>query len=477
MRHIYRRFVFVAVLLLALLNQSSDGAFELDNALLGQPNISCHPDTIEMRFRTKRPFTGKIYVQGHYANPDCRVDFSEAGGADHDGRGGIRLHHGSCDMDRKRMVSPSGGTGMEFSTVLVISFHPLFVTKTDRAFHINCLYKEADRNVDAKMDVGDVTPANIQNDMPIPQCHYSIRKDELNGEILKFARVGDLIVHRWECESDQFGMLVHSCFVEDVQGERVPVIDERGCHKDQNLLGDPTYSEALNLAYRESYVFKFRDRVGVRFSCEIKLCMKAEDGCSDITPPNCQDSKGYQEHYQHSRDDPLGVGGGNQSKTATAASNINKRTRRSIRTVDADLISQYVFVLDEPVEGEDEGEDDASIGTSNAAVPVKLRSRLAKDRALLAGSPVCVSPALFAAIVIVVLASFGLASAIVGHRLFQLSRSGGIFCDEAKHSAPSAATLSSPSVLSSPLSSISSIGSSSNPSMIRLPQSLLFNKR
>jgi hypothetical protein len=35
---------------------------------------------------------------------DCRVDFSQAGGADHDGRGGIRLHHGSCNMDRQRIV-------------------------------------------------------------------------------------------------------------------------------------------------------------------------------------------------------------------------------------------------------------------------------------------------------------------------------------------------------------------------------------
>ncbi|KAL3098041.1 hypothetical protein niasHT_027586 [Heterodera trifolii] len=472
MRPIFRHFASVAAFLFAMLNQSSDGAFELDNALLGQPTISCHPDTIEMRFRTQRPFTGKIYVQGHYANPDCRVDFSEAGGADHDGRGGIRLHHGSCDMDRKRMVGPEGGTGMEFSTVLVISFHPLFVTKTDRAFHINCLYKEADRNVGVDINVGDVTPANIQNDMPIPQCKYTIRKDELNGEILKFARVGDLIVHRWECESDQFGMLVHSCFVEDVQGERVPVIDERGCHKDQNLLGDPTYSEALNLAYRESYVFKFRDRVGVRFSCEIKLCMKAEDGCAEITPPNCQESssKSYPaEHYQHSRDDPLG-GGANRTK-GTA----QKRSRRSIRTVDADLISQYVFVLDEPVEGEeddDDGQRNGAVGAVKAGggtAPGKLRGRTTNNELT---SSICINFALFVAVLFVVLVSFGLAIAVVGHSLFQRSKCGTVLREPFQRSSAS----SSPSVLSASLSVRSSDGSP-NPSMVRLPQSLLFNKR
>lgn len=48
-------------------------------------------------------------------------------------------------------------------------------------------------------------------------------------------------------------------------------------------MGDPTYTKNLNLAYRESYVFKFADRVGMRFSCEIKLCVKDSGGCNDIT--------------------------------------------------------------------------------------------------------------------------------------------------------------------------------------------------
>lgn len=74
-----------------------------------------------MRFRTKRKFEGKIYVQGHYSNPDCRVDYSKTT-ADGNPIGGIRLQHGSCDMDRQRMVQPEG---MQFSTVLVISFHPV----------------------------------------------------------------------------------------------------------------------------------------------------------------------------------------------------------------------------------------------------------------------------------------------------------------------------------------------------------------
>lgn len=37
------------------------------------------------------------------------------------------------------------------------------------------------------------------------------------------------------------------------------------------------------MAYRESNVFKLPDRVGVRFSCEIKLCVKDGGGCNGVT--------------------------------------------------------------------------------------------------------------------------------------------------------------------------------------------------
>lgn len=47
----------------------------------------------------------------------------------------------------------------------------------------------------------NITPQTVQNDPPMPQCTYTIRKDELNGQILKYARVGDQVVHVWECES------------------------------------------------------------------------------------------------------------------------------------------------------------------------------------------------------------------------------------------------------------------------------------
>lgn len=41
----------------------------------------------------------------------------------------------------------------------------------------------------------------MEYEYPFPNCIYTIRRDEIDGPILKYARVGEQIVHRWECLS------------------------------------------------------------------------------------------------------------------------------------------------------------------------------------------------------------------------------------------------------------------------------------
>ncbi|KAH7728187.1 CRE-CUTL-11 protein [Aphelenchoides avenae] len=233
--------------------------------------------------------------------------------------------------------------------------------------------------------------------MPMPTCKYTIRKDEIDGPILHYARVGDQVVHRWECESEMYGLLVHSCWVEDGQGEKRMVIDERGCHIDRTVLGDPTYVEALNMAYRESYVFKFADRVGVRFQCEIKLCFKRDGGCNGITPPNCASEAGFQSDVH---DDWVADVGNSTSSTPTSFS---KKVRRSAdndsRTVTTDLISQYVYVLDTL---DDVNEAERLESTEDSAL-LQQRRR----------TPICMSTTMFTTILLLVAAVFTGASLLV----------------------------------------------------------------
>ncbi|KHN87696.1 Cuticlin-1 [Toxocara canis] len=331
-----------------------------DNGLIGAPEIQCNPDTIEMAFRTKRMFTGKVFVKGHYNNPDCRVDYRKKAEGGHP-IGGIKLSHGQCDMDRQRMIQPEG---MQFSTVLVISFHPLFITKTDRAFHIKCMYRETARTVSSNLEVSVIPTQSLEYHFPMPLCTYTIRKDEIDGPILKYARVGDQIVHRWECQSDMYGVLVHSCYVEDGQGEKELIVDEKGCHIDRTLLGDPTYVEALNMAYRESLVFKFADRV---------------------IPPLCLDAD-RRRTSERPTVNSVFAANSTEASNATDVTTANLKWRyarsanasRAKQTFDTDLISQSVYVLDS---------EDESTG--------KMDGTTALFRDSAASREVCVSATIF----------------------------------------------------------------------------------
>ncbi|VDO35580.1 unnamed protein product [Onchocerca flexuosa] len=199
----------------------------------------------------------------------------------------------------------------------------------------------------------------LEYEYPFPNCIYTIRKDEIDGPILKYARVGDQIVHRWECLSDVYGLLVYNCYVEDGQGEKQIVIDENGCHTDRTILGDPTYVESLNMAYRDSLVFKFADRVIVRFQCQIRLCVKDGGGCVGITPPMCFGEKQQRNDLFVTTDESMLAHAPKMSNITDIQSKKRRRIRSSVSerskfTVDADLISQPVYVLDTDDEDADE---------------------------------------------------------------------------------------------------------------------------
>ncbi|CDW53637.1 cuticlin 1 [Trichuris trichiura] len=336
---------------------------------LGDPVIQCGVDYIALHFRTKEPFRGKVFVKGHFLSPECQVSWNDSNSNQPQSGGTIWVKHGRCGMHRLRMMNPHG---VQFSNVIVVSFHPVFITRMDRAYHVKCDYMESRRSVTFNMDVSPLTVTQIAQSFPLPTCSYTIRKDELDGEILKYAKVGQQVVHRWECDTNAYGMLVHSCFVEDGQGKKVLVIDDNGCHTDRLLLGDPTYVEALNMAYRESNVFKFADRLAVRFLCQIRLCLKGSEGCNGITPPTC-------ESLPPTNDD---------RKVVTTSPFRLKRHMYKTEEGDllsGDLMSQLLYVL-----------DDDTFDTEN----------LPKNASRLSNENLCLSPLAFGmvcAIIIVIL--------------------------------------------------------------------------
>lgn len=80
------------------------------------------------------------------------------------------------------------------------------------------------------------------------------------------------VYHKWNCETthpDTFCMRVHSCFVDDGQGDTVDLIDPNGCGVDKYLLNHLEYATDL-MAGQEAHVFKYADRVALFFQCQVR---------------------------------------------------------------------------------------------------------------------------------------------------------------------------------------------------------------
>ncbi|KAK6103449.1 Zona pellucida-like domain family protein [Brugia pahangi] len=118
-------------------------------------------------------------------------------------------------------------------------------------------------------------------------CAYDVL-NSINGESVKYANVGDRLIHKWSCESDKYGMLVHSCFVYESDSDTFQLVDNQGCITDHTLMDPLHYSDSLTLAYSVIPAFKFVDKLTIRFQCKVALCIKAQNGCEGISPPKCE---------------------------------------------------------------------------------------------------------------------------------------------------------------------------------------------
>lgn len=383
------RILFLA----ACLQASSSQETKFDNAVVGQPWISCEKDRIVVEVETQRPFNGKMFVKGDYSNEKCLKTFiggkvlpksqegqgqrrvveegsirmpdgwtdddvtppkeswTGVGGASQSGKaafGGTRgeeklpgqeeLHVfkkgeslastfppvqspscppqpkcepcecgvaretrkrretnrvrlevplDSCSSKRDRMLNPPS---LVVSFVAVVSFHDSFITKLDKAYHIQCAYTETDKQVSTEINVSMAPETDLSGTISPPTCEYLISNQ--GGSPITNSLVGELVRHEWKCHvavTGVYKMLVHDCFVEDGSGQNFQVIDTHGCTLDKHMLQTPNYNESGLSASVDAFVFKFPDRSNVDFRCSITFCSVQDGECERITPPSCHE--------------------------------------------------------------------------------------------------------------------------------------------------------------------------------------------
>ncbi|VDN02893.1 unnamed protein product [Thelazia callipaeda] len=214
----------------------------------------------------------------------------------------LKIKLGSCNAEYEHQIKPRA---VIVSLTVVVSFHENLLTKLDRAFRIQCTYMEGskmigtDLNVRSKVIIGAQfnfysmpQATDLESTIKPPNCYYMVRN--LEGKAITTARVGELVEHYWICQSsftDVYAMLVKNCYAEASDSFKVLVIDENGCSLDPYILPNLKYASNLLSVAIQAPVFKFPDRSQMGFQCDIAICLRNQQNCSSIIPPNCVDSR------------------------------------------------------------------------------------------------------------------------------------------------------------------------------------------
>ncbi|KAH7728161.1 Zona pellucida-like domain containing protein [Aphelenchoides avenae] len=268
----------------------------MDNELEGEPVVDCDDTMVSLTFKTKKPFTGRVYVLGMADDERCARNF--AANADQQ-KFSMMIQNGDCTMQRQRVT----GTleGMVNSVTIVVSFHGTFVTKADRAFRCMCFFRNIKRLTSA-IDMNSILTTDLLDTAKTPGCSYSIHAQTPDGPPVSLGHVGDKIYH------------VHSCAVDDGRGAKFDLLDIDGCAIDPVISGDLTYDERGNKAFVETSGYRFSDTSVLNYQCIIELCKKESGECHGLTPPICGRQKRHLSYV---------VGGGKQRRNDSSLDQVD----------------------------------------------------------------------------------------------------------------------------------------------------------
>uniref|UniRef100_A0A915B6E7 ZP domain-containing protein n=1 Tax=Parascaris univalens TaxID=6257 RepID=A0A915B6E7_PARUN len=199
---------------------------------------------------------------------------------------------------------------------------------------------EADKTVDTQLEVSEITTAFGSQVIPMPLCRYEILDGSPTGEPLRFAVIGQQVYHRWKCESETvntFCAVVHSCFVDDGNGDTIEILNEDGCALDKYLLNNLEYPTDL-MAGQEAHVYKYADRSQLFYQCQIRITIK-EPG-ADCERPKCSDPQGFGAIKGHTE---------KPSRKRAAQRLLKKRAIDYDDTIDVRTDISALDIIDQPI--------------------------------------------------------------------------------------------------------------------------------
>ncbi|CAI4233220.1 unnamed protein product [Auanema sp. JU1783] len=259
---------FMLLLMMTCLEAKNDESqYNLEN----NPFLECGENSFEISLNIGDIFDGIIFVHGHLNDPKCH---SRSKSQKKVNDSTVRFFFDNCGISNNTILKHNG---VLVQTKIIVAHNKDFLTKHDKVFILQCFYKESTRYLQREIKV-NMKPAVLQTKMvDMPTCKYEVLDGSPFGPPVYYAKVGQPVYHKWSCESavnNTYCMRVHSCYAENGNRERVPLLNQQGCALDKYLLTNLEYPDDL-LAGREAHVYKYADQDHILFDCQITLTIKS----------------------------------------------------------------------------------------------------------------------------------------------------------------------------------------------------------
>lgn len=244
----------------------------IDNGVL-DVQLSCTETDITLSVVTQKPLfqPARIFVKSRSEDRSCAIQYP---GDRISQRLVFKLPLSSCGMERTgRQGALQGAT---FIVTYIVSFHPVFVTKVDRAYRLICKYGgAAQTDLTAGLSVSMIPTEPLEGSVGMADCSYTVHKESANSPPVRHAKVGDKIFHVWQCtnlEITQY-MWIHDCYVSPEFGTGERIIDSNGCTSDPVVIGDLDYGrQPYHFVTASHHAYKFADYPTLLWRCSISIC-------------------------------------------------------------------------------------------------------------------------------------------------------------------------------------------------------------
>jgi len=253
----------------------------IDNSLEGTPTVSCGPENIEIHGTTRDDFEGVLFIKNWRRTRGCYNHYEKFGNSTKDPIYSIPLKDmAKCGLELRR--NPDSRE-LEIFAVFIFSFHPNFVTMSDRAFAVHCIFQQQMLTVATKFNfISDLTTrAILDGTATMIKPNLKVlngRVPDVSLDAATRVYVGDPVIFVWTLKekSEIYGVRVLDCVAETMDGRKMKIIED-GCSTDDIIITNVQYAENNQKAFADAMAFKFPDAEDVWIKCNIQMCLQRHE--------------------------------------------------------------------------------------------------------------------------------------------------------------------------------------------------------